>query len=216
LKEEIRYILESDKRLQALNLLEQLGGGLRFLHEKLKYGAKSRVHIRRAERLLERYKVKDEWIVYLGLLLARLTKASMQESLDRLLLSNHHKEIILNAKAIELSLGHKSKSLKRSEVYKLFKDQPEETLAIIGSLASPGTKVRRMVLLYLNELSSIQLLIDGTYLIDMGVPQGPKIGALLTCALEAKLDGLISSKEDEISFVERQISATKAISSDRR
>lgn len=216
LKEEIRYILESDKRLEALDLLERLGGGLRFLHEKLKYGAKSKVHIRRAERLLGHYEVKDVWIVYLGILLVRLTKARLQEALDRLLLSNHHKEIISKAKAIELSLGHKSKSLKRSEIYKLFKDQPDETLAIIGSLAAPGTKVRRMVLLYLNELSSIQLSIDGTYLIDMGVPQGPKIGALLTCALEAKLDGLISSKEDEISFVERQISATQAISSDKR
>lgn len=216
LKEEIRYILESDKRLDALSLLERLGGGLRFLHEKLKYGAKSRVHIRRAERLLERYKVKDEWIVYLGLLLERLTKARLQEALDRLLLSNHHKEIILKAKAIELSLGHKAKTLKRSEVYKLFKDQSDETLAILASLAAPGTKVRRMVLLYLNELSSIQLLIDGTHLIEMGVPQGPNIGALLTCALEAKLDGLISSKDDEISFVKRQIAATKAISSDKR
>lgn len=216
LKEEIRYILESDKRLDALDLLERLGGGLRFLHEKLKYGAKSRVHIRRAERLLARYKVKDEWIVYLGLLLVRLTKARLQEALDRLQLSNHHKDIILRAKAIELGLGHQSKTLKRSEIYKLFKDQPEETLAIVGSLASPGTKVRRMVLLYLNELSSVQLSIGGSDLIQMGVPRGPKIGSLLTCALEAKLDGLISSREDEISFVERQLAASQAISSDSR
>lgn len=216
LKEEIRYILESDKRLEALDLLERLGGGLRFLHEKLKYGAKSRVYIRRAERLLLRYKVKDEWIVYLGLLFARLTKAGLQEALDRLQLSNHHKEIILKAKAIELGLGYKSKTLKRSEIYKIFKDQPEETLAIVASLAAPGTKVRRMVLLYLNELSSVQLLIGGADLINLGVPRGPKIGALLTCALEAKLDGLISSREEEISFVERQITGAAAISSDSR
>jgi len=216
LKEEIRYILESNSRLEALNLLERLGGGLRFLHEKLKYGSKSRVSIRRAERLLERYRVKDDWIVYLGLLLARLSKTHLQEALDRLHLSNHHREIILKAKAIELNLGQKSKTLKRSEIYKLFKDQPDETLAIVGSLAAPGTKVRRMVLLYLNELSSIQLLIDGSQLIEMGVAQGPKIGALLTCALEAKLDGLISSQEEEIGFVERQIAAAQAISSDSR
>lgn len=210
IKEEIRHILESDKRLDSLSLLENLGGGLRFLDEKLKYGHKSRIHIRRAERLLDRYEVKEPWVVYLGLLLVRLPKTRLKEALDRLQMSNHQKEIILKAKSIELSLGHKSKTFKRSQIYRLFKDQADETLAIVGCLAAPGTKVRRMVLLYLNELSQTDLLIDGSYLLDMGVPRGPLVGEILCEALNAKLDKLISSKEDEINFVKNRLSGTGA------
>lgn len=215
LKEEIRHILESEKRLDALGMLENLGGGLRFLDEKVKYGHKSKIYIRRAERLLTRYEVKDPWVVYLGLLLARLPKTRLKEALDRLQMSNHHKEIILKAKSIELSLGHKSKTLKRSEIYRLFKDQADETLAIVGCLAAPGTKVRRMVLLYLNELSQTDLIIDGSILLNMGVPRGPMIGEILSDALNAKLDRLISSKEDEINFVKSRWSGSGAVSNDK-
>jgi tRNA nucleotidyltransferase (CCA-adding enzyme) len=52
---------------------------------------------------------------------------------------------------------------------------------------------------YLEEWSAVTLAIDGADLIAAGVPQGPALGRGLAVALHAKLDGEISSRDQELA-----------------
>jgi tRNA nucleotidyltransferase (CCA-adding enzyme) len=52
---------------------------------------------------------------------------------------------------------------------------------------------------YLEEWSAVTLVIDGADLIAAGVPQGPALGRGLAAALRAKLDGEISSRDQELA-----------------
>jgi len=51
---------------------------------------------------------------------------------------------------------------------------------------------------YLTEWSRVRLEIGGRDLLAAGVPEGPRLGAGLRAALEAKLDGEISGREQEL------------------
>ena len=59
--------------------------------------------------------------------------------------------------------------------------------------------------LYLDELRHVRPLLDGDDLMALGVREGPEVGLLLTKLLDAKLDGLVESVEDEEAMVRRAL-----------
>jgi tRNA nucleotidyltransferase (CCA-adding enzyme) len=206
MRTELRYILESPARLKALDLLAEVGGRLRYLDAELEYSANIRTLIRRAQRLLEEYPMDQPWCVYLALLLSELSSARLEAVLDRLHLSNEQKSIIDKGLAIEEQLPHirdrkDVRNVTNSQVYHLLKGKADESLAIAACLAKPGAPLRRLIRLYLEHLEQIEVELSGTDLVEMGFKQGPDIGKTLNLLLDAKLDGQIRSREDEITFV---------------
>jgi hypothetical protein len=58
--------------------------------------------------------------------------------------------------------------------------------------------------LYQRELQYVRPEIDGRYLKEeMGIPAGPIYGRLLTAVRDARLDGQVSSVEEERALVEK-------------
>lgn len=202
---ELRFILQSTHRLVGLDILAKLGGKLRYLDEELEYGATEHTLIRRAERLLIRFPVKDEWLVHLALLLSRLSCERLQNVLQRLHLNNDEKHMIQQGLNVHerldcLSEGFKKK-LTNSQVYSCLHGMSDASLAIAACLAIPGSPVRRLIKIYFEELKNVTIHLTGADLLKLGFREGPDIGKTLHTVLEAKLDGLVSSKEDEISYV---------------
>ncbi|MBI2812180.1 MAG: hypothetical protein HYX67_15310 [Candidatus Melainabacteria bacterium] len=58
-----------------------------------------------------------------------------------------------------------------------------------------------MIRLYLEHLEKVQIELSGADLVEIGVPPGPEIGRALEAILERKLDGVIKTRQDELSFV---------------
>ncbi|MBI1269074.1 CBS domain-containing protein [bacterium] len=201
LREEIKMILESPERIVALDVLEDLGGCLRFLASGLTYNEHCRNLIRLAERLLMRYQVKDPWIVYLGLLLSGVELEELDDVFERLHLSNLHRDIIRAGLSVHRKVGNTRQSWKRSQIYQVFKGSKEESLAIAACMAEPGTQVRRMILLYINELLDVKISLTGNQLVELGVPRGPRIGEILEQVHIAKLDGEIKTEQEEKRYV---------------
>ena len=48
-------------------------------------------------------------------------------------------------------------------------------------------------------------MLDGNDLIALGVPEGPRVGELLNALLDARLDGLVSTREEEETYVKRSL-----------
>jgi tRNA nucleotidyltransferase (CCA-adding enzyme) len=189
IKAELKMILDSPQRLKSLNLLADLSGNLCYLDSQLEYGAGVRKAIRRAERLLERFPLEENWVVYLGALLSELPPTRLTGVLDRLQLTNKQKEIIEAGLDLHRHMPLSMSEIKRSELYEIMHSLPREALAIAAAVAEIGTYLRRAIKLYLEELAFAKLEITGDDLIELGFERGPKLGLALKHALAALLDG---------------------------
>jgi tRNA nucleotidyltransferase (CCA-adding enzyme) len=201
IRTELKLILASAHRVSALDLLGDLGGRLRYLDAELEYGLPVRSLLRRAERLLEHYPVEDSWLVHLGLLISGLPKQRLENALDRLQLQVDQKQKILSGLCLPDRIGTPDLEPKRSQIYRLFHGQPRESLAIAACLARPGSLTRRMIKLYLEQLGEITIELTGADLLKLGFSQGPELGRVLDALLEARIDGKIKSRDDELAYV---------------
>lgn len=201
LKEELRYIFASDKRLKALDLLNELGGGLRFLDSEIKYDRKVRLHVRRAEKLLSLYDLSKPFVIYLGVLVYDLPEDRLLASLRRLHLSDDESMWIRDAQRILRGFLQLDASAKRSQLYNVLHGHNEHSLAIAVCVAPMGSNLRRSIRLYFEELKEVKTFLRGNDLVDLGIPAGPQIGKILEQLRNAKLDGEIKSCEDEKAFV---------------
>jgi tRNA nucleotidyltransferase (CCA-adding enzyme) len=77
-----------------------------------------------------------------------------------------------------------------AEVARAARGAPVEAVALAG-----GENARR----WLEDLRHVRLEIDGHDLLAAGIPEGPEIGARLRRALDRKLDGEVSGREEELA-----------------
>lgn len=89
------------------------------------------------------------------------------------------------------------------EIYQLLSSYDNETMLYIMAKVK-SEKLRRMISNYFTKLKYIKPQLRGKDLINMGFKPGPIFGDILEAALEARLNGLVRSKEDEIEFVKER------------
>ncbi len=207
MKEELKLILESPNRLVALDLLEELGGGLRFLDAAIKYDKKMRLRLRRAEKILANYSLSKPFAVYLGVILSGLPENDLRSALERLHLADDKRDWILDSQVVLKGLSELNPNAKRSELYKVLHGHNEHSLAIVVSVAPLGSQLRRSVKVYFEELKDVKTTLRGGDLVDLGIPQGPQIGQILSQLRDARLDGEIHSLEEEKVFVTQKLSS---------
>ena len=61
--------------------------------------------------------------------------------------------------------------------------------------------------LYLDELRHFTTVLNGDDLMAMGVEEGPPVGRILGELLDARLDGVLSTRADEEAFVVRRVAS---------
>jgi tRNA nucleotidyltransferase (CCA-adding enzyme) len=205
LKEELKIILESPHRLKALELLRELGGGLKYLASELSFDDSLPSLFRRAHHILTRNRLDRFWIVYLALLLAPLrdNMASVDAVMERLSLSNDEREWIHDGFRLFGELSGTNGWIPRSEIYNTLHGHADQSLAIAASLGAPGTRARRWIKLYLDELRSVRPALSGNDLMRIGFPQGPVIKEALQKLHVARLDGEVQTPAQEFDFVKK-------------
>ena len=92
----------------------------------------------------------------------------------------------------------------RSRVYQLLHGLHLNAVESCAMAASDKIVAGRLHL-YLEELRHMRPLLDGDDLMALGVREGPEVGVLLTKLLDARLDGLVESVEDEEELVRRAL-----------
>lgn len=203
MKSEIRLILESPTCMQALTILGELGGRLRYLDTELVFSKYVQGLLYRGERLLKRFSVDEPWIVYLGILLSQLDRVKREDVLERLHLTNKQSEMINRGIDAINDFPDVDRDLKRSEIHSILHGLSDQSLAIAASIARPGSPWRRMIRLYLEELKDITLELKGADLLRMGYRQGSNLGTTLNLLLEMKLDGKLRTKSDVVEMAKK-------------
>lgn len=82
-----------------------------------------------------------------------------------------------------------------AELRGLLSREPAEALALALAFQAPPEPILHWV----TDLSQVQLEISGDDLVEAGVPPGPAIGAALDGTLNAKLDGIINGRDEELN-----------------
>jgi tRNA nucleotidyltransferase (CCA-adding enzyme) len=96
--------------------------------------------------------------------------------------------------------------VRNSQLYDMFSGFTLEMLLYMAARAS-SEQVRRFVSLYLTKLRMVYPLLDGEYLLGLGLEPGPLFGHIKDRLLHARLDGDVSSREEEETLVKSLIQA---------
>jgi tRNA nucleotidyltransferase (CCA-adding enzyme) len=104
----------------------------------------------------------------------------------------------LKIKALREELSEEP--MQPSAIYLHLNGFTEDALTANMIAAEPAA-VRRNIKMYLDELRYVKTSLTGGDLIALGIKEGPGIKLLLGFLLEARLDGEIKTREDEIRLI---------------
>jgi tRNA nucleotidyltransferase (CCA-adding enzyme) len=74
-------------------------------------------------------------------------------------------------------------------------------VALIWAASTELWRLRRRILLYWTRLFRVEPMLTGRDLLELGLPKGPGVGLALEALRNARLDGEIETREEEIRFV---------------
>jgi tRNA nucleotidyltransferase (CCA-adding enzyme) len=147
-----------------------------------------------------------QWLVYLFAILARSTYNDLKVFCIKFEFTERHKNELLNEKVAtdkilkELS---RTRRLRTSEIYWLLQERSHESLLYLIAVARKKT-AKKAVSHFVTHLRHYKTHIQGVDLKKMGYKSGPIYKTILNHLLEAKLDGEVKNRADEIEFIRRK------------
>ncbi len=157
-------------------------------------------------RLLYLDKKAEKWFVYFLGLFDRVKDAAAAEALERLAVPARMRVRVQQARTRSrdvLYLFYKEPQLSPSRVYDLL--VPLDIEAILMMMAkAKQERAKKYISLYLTHLRNVKVTLTGDDLKALGIPPGPKYRKILAELLDARLDGIIRSHEDEIEYVKNK------------
>jgi tRNA nucleotidyltransferase (CCA-adding enzyme) len=154
-------------------------------------------------RLLYLDLIVETWFVFFLGLLDRMKDKAVDETLERLSVPVRHRERVRHSRQryrAVLSAFYKEQKLAPSRIYDLLVTLDTESLLLMMAKAKQD-KAKKYVSLYLTSLRNIKVELKGDDLKQMGIPPGPRYKKILAELLDAKLDGLVKNRDEEVEFV---------------
>ena len=140
-------------------------------------------------------------LVALAVLVFSVPTGQMGAVIERLNMDGRWARVARDVASVKGVSGRlRKKRIRRGELFTLLRGLAPA--AIQGCvLATDQPLEGKRLELYLDELRHVRPVLDGNDLIALGVPQGPRVGELLEALLTARLEGLVSNREDEENYV---------------
>ena len=142
-------------------------------------------------------------LVYMLLLIYRLEEGDIEHFIGRLGIVGQWAKAIRQIPRLKDALPNLvDPHLAPSAVYRLLQPYFVEPI-VAGMLSCESAAGRSNMERYLNELRYVNPSLDGAALKGLGVQPGPRIGRMLETLRDAKLDGQVSTGEEEEALVWR-------------
>lgn len=124
---------------------------------------------------------------------------------ERLRLSRTTSRVLRDVGSIKRQLSElQVTDLSPSELYNMLSGlEPESVKA--ATIACRNKEISQLLEHYLSELRNMKSILNGDDLLCLGVSRGPEIGEMLQKLLNARLDAILKTREDEEQFVRRQL-----------
>lgn len=149
--------------------------------------------------------------LYLALTCSSFNQTEIQKLAARLSLTAGDFQILHEGNLLNSRLGLLDcAGLRASALYRLLSnyDQVAITACMITN-SKPA--VKKNLGYYLKTLQYIKPELDGHEVKLLGVPHGPRVGEVLQIVHDAKLDGLVKTRQDETSLVRNLISKNSGV-----
>ncbi|MGA3094438.1 MAG: CCA tRNA nucleotidyltransferase, partial [Dehalococcoidales bacterium] len=139
--------------------------------------------------------------LHLALLTYRLNTEAIEQLIDYLKLDKTLSRTLRDSQRIKTDIEVLSEEIMQpSAIYQYLHGHSNEAIKT-NLIASESAEVRRNTQLYLDELRYVKTSLNGDDLISLGIKQGPSIKLLLGLLLDARLDGEVTSREDEVRLL---------------
>lgn len=206
---ELKYILAEDGYLLALQMMHKYNM-LRFYSDKIKYDEELINKFKRAENLLNWYKIQFEedievWRMRFNILFFALRGENYTSLINGFELTSKEDTVLKNDhKYMEyaVSLFKRYKEHKPSFIYGVCSALSAESAVALAAVM--GENKQDIIKDYLTKYKHVKIDLSGNDLIDLGIPKGPEIKKSLDKLLKAKLDGIVNNKNDEILFIKKE------------
>lgn len=212
---EVVLILQEDNPTPTLRRMKDFNL-LRFLHPSVRFDGEVEALFERIHRVLswfdllfleERY---ERWLIYFYGLIDPLKAVEVEALCERLALNpKQRRRVIEGKKRVDqvllefFSWIQRDLEPKRSEIFALLHPlSTEEKLFMMAKTTQKAT--RRYISLYFTQLKDVKPLLRGADIIEMGVRPGPTVRKILGDLLKARMDGLLTTRQDEVEFVGRR------------
>jgi tRNA nucleotidyltransferase (CCA-adding enzyme) len=216
---ELRHILDEPQVVSALRRLEQFEL-LKSIDPRLHFDQHSAQMFVAAERanswfdLLYTGESYQRWLVYFFCLLDQLSEKGVARVCLWLDLQPKYQLLLLEQMpqgraALKAALRQSAiqKTAKNSEIYHWFCGLSLEIVLFLMAKIE-DERVRKWISLYVTQLRKVRVILDGKDLIALGLRPGRGFHQVFLALLDARLDGEIVSREDEVALVRREFPAT--------
>jgi tRNA nucleotidyltransferase (CCA-adding enzyme) len=204
IRHELELIFREDEPERALCRLDELDV-LSHIHPELQCGrwlkAKYRALRERMDPEAWELRSEDVLFVHLALLAYRLEQERLQALSRRLKVKREDEEDLLLVRVLRERLPELARSSRPSASYRLLQPYPSRVLAV-NYTASEREVVRDALYSYQVTWRLMEPEITGDDLKAMGLEPGPQFGQLLSALRDARLDGEVSTRQEEIAVVE--------------
>jgi len=218
LREEIILLLSEEEPRRVIGRLNELGL-LQFLHRDLKYTSRLDALLKGVEKVLDWYKVAslnwpgaghhkaEPWHVYFMALMEVLPAGAVGETVKRL----HVPERI--ARQIRTGHGATGRLYRRlagrtaprpADIYHALHGLSDDTVLLLMASAKSDAVIRRLSA-YLAIYRHVKPSLTGMDLKEMGLKPGPQFKKLLERLLEARMNGEVTSKEEECELIKQLV-----------
>ena len=202
IRNELELVLKEEKPEKALLRADELGVLARMCPQ-MKADDWVAKKITKARGIMEPYCPPEE--LYLAFLVYRLTPEGLDDFIRYLKFPGTTVRVLQDTLSLKSELrGLTRSSLTPSRIYHLL-HRFNQTAILANLMAAESPLVRQRIELYLNKLRHIQPLLTGEDLIQMGYAAGPRIKETLEALREARLDGKVSTREEETEIARRNI-----------
>lgn len=203
---EIQLILMEDNPIPALRRMGEFGV-LPALSSKLSFDQKAEDLFNRLREVISWYRLSfldeplERWWVYLLGLLSSVPQDRLENVWERLQLTPGQRDrmALICQKSGELLKGFfQLPEYRPSDIYRVLQPfRPEELLFMMGR--AQNEEVRRAISHYFHRYRHVQTELRGRDLKALGVPPGPIYRAILDELLDARLNGVVKNRQEEMA-----------------
>jgi len=205
---ELAILLREKTGLEALRRLDELGV-VGVLHGGLNADSADLSAMRMAEATNDELDAGAQaWRLRVAVMTRDLGSSERYRWLSGLQLAGRDVEVIVRAATLPASLVSKSTSAESTrELYGLLSEEPIEAVVLALASAPTDSPARERLRRYLVELRHVRLAITGDDLAVLGLAESPAVGRVLDAVLGLKLDGEVTTTEEELAAAQRLIEA---------
>jgi len=210
LRDELIPILKEKTVLKQIKRLRELVG-FAFINKRLLLSPKNRVLLKAAENQISWFKKTyperrglDSWLIYFMALLGSLATSDIKLVCRRFAFRKGETKRILNYKQtnrVIMAQLYRSQ-VKPAKIFSLLEPLSYEAIILIKA-KSKDKKINKYITDFFKIYNGMSISVSGDDLRKLGILPGRHYQRIFAKILQAKLNGKISTKEQELAFIKK-------------